>query len=134
MLVITRLDRLGRSVHNLIELAETLREREVGLRVLHQGIDTTTPAGRMFFHMLAAIAEFEAALISERTHEGLAAARARGRKGGRRPKLSDRQVALVRQMHASGEHTIAAIAETFGVTRPTVYRVLESDEQPVGAR
>jgi len=134
VLVITRLDRLGRSVHNLIELAETLREREVGLRVLHQGIDTTTPAGRMFFHMLAAIAEFEAALISERTHEGLAAARARGRKGGRRPKLSDRQVALVRQMHASGEHTIAAIAETFGVTRPTVYRVLESDEQPVGAR
>ena len=134
VLVITRLDRLGRSVRNLIELAETLREREVGLRVLHQGIDTTTPAGRMFFHMLAAIAEFEAALISERTHEGLAAARARGRKGGRRPKLSDRQVALVRQMHASGEHTIAAIAETFGVTRPTVYRVLESDEQPVGAR
>jgi DNA invertase Pin-like site-specific DNA recombinase len=134
VLVITRLDRLGRSVHNLIELAETLREREVGLRVLHQGIDTTTPAGRMFFHMLAAIAEFEAALISERTHEGLAAARARGRKGGRRPKLSDRQVTLVRQMHASGEHTIAAIAETFGVTRPTVYRVLESDEQPVGAR
>jgi DNA invertase Pin-like site-specific DNA recombinase len=119
---------LGRSVRNLIDLVETLREREVGLRVLDQGIDTTTPAGRMFFHVLAALAEFEASLISERTHDGLEAARARGRKGGRRPKLSDRQVAMVRQMHASGEHTVSAIAETFGVTRPTIYRVLESAE------
>ncbi len=128
ILVITKLDRLGRSVRNLIDLVETLREREVGLRVLDQGIDTTTPAGRMFFHVLAALAEFEASLISERTHDGLEAARARGRKGGRRPKLSDRQVAMVRQMHASGEHTVSAIAETFGVTRPTIYRVLESAE------
>lgn len=134
VLVITKLDRLGRSVRNLIDLAETLDGRGVGLRVLDQGIDTTTPAGRMFFHVLAALAEFEASLISERTLDGLEAARARGRKGGRKPKLSERQVAMVRQMHASGEHTVSAIAETFNVTRPTIYRVLESCEQPVGAR
>jgi DNA invertase Pin-like site-specific DNA recombinase len=126
VLVITKLDRLGRSVRNLIDLADTLHGRGVGLRVLDQGIDTTTPAGRMFFHVLAALAEFEASLISERTLDGLDVARARGRKGGRRPKLTDRQVAMVRQMHTSGEHTIAAIAETFGVTRPTIYRVLDS--------
>jgi DNA invertase Pin-like site-specific DNA recombinase len=134
VLVITKLDRLGRSVRNLIDLAETLDGRGVGLRVLDQGIDTTTPAGRMFFHVLAALAKFEASLISERTLDGLEAARARGRKGGRKPKLNDRQIALARQMHASGEHTVVAIAETFGVTRPTIYRVLESCEQPVGAR
>lgn len=92
--------------------------------MIHQGVDTTAPAGRMFFYVLAALAEFERDLISERTRDGLAAARARGRKGGRRPKLSERQVAMARQMHASGEHTIAAIAETFRVTRPTIYRVL----------
>ena len=131
VLVITKLDRLGRSVRKLIDLVETLRERQVGLRVLDQGIDTTTPAGRMFFHVLAALAEFEASLISERTLDGLEAARARGRKGGRKPKLNDRQIALARQMHASGEHTVAAIAETFGVTRPTIYRALETE--PVSA-
>ncbi len=134
VLVITKLDRLGRSVRNLIDLAETLREREVGLRVLSQGIDTTTPAGRMFFHVLAALAEFEASLISERTLDGLEAARARGRKGGRKPKLGERQVALIRTMHASGEHTITEIADTFKVTRPTIYRALEGNEQAVAAR
>jgi len=125
VLVITKLDRLGRSVRNLIDLADALHEREVGLRVLSQGIDTTTPAGRMFFHVLAALAEFEASLISERTLDGLEAARARGRKGGRKPKLSDRQVKVIRDMHASGEHTITELADTFKVTRPTIYRVLE---------
>lgn len=128
VLVITKLDRLGRSVRNLIDLAEALKNRDVGLRVLDQGLDTTTPAGRMFFHVLAALAEFEASLISERTLDGLEAARARGRKGGRRPKLNDKQVALVRSMYASGEHTVTAIAETFGVTRPTIYRLLDTHE------
>jgi DNA invertase Pin-like site-specific DNA recombinase len=125
VLVITKLDRAGRSVRNLIDLAEDLQRRGVGLRVLDQGIDTTTPAGRMFFHVLAALAEFEASLISERTLDGLEAARARGRKGGRRPKLNDRQLELARRMYTSGEHTVSAIAETFHVTRPTIYRALE---------
>ncbi len=83
-LVVTKLDRLGRSVRNLKQIADDLQARQVGLRAVSQGIDTTTPGGRLFFHMLAAIAEFEHDLIVERTHDGLAAARARGRKGGPR--------------------------------------------------
>lgn len=129
VLVITRLDRLGRSVRNLIDLAETLRQREVGLRVLHQGIDTTSPAGRMFFHVLAALAEFEASLISERTHDGLDAARARGRKGGRRPKLTDRKLVTARQLYEGRQHTMGQIAEVVGVSRATLYRHLEPTEQ-----
>ncbi|MBV8933332.1 MAG: recombinase family protein, partial [Kutzneria sp.] len=88
-LVVTKLDRLGRSVRNLVELSAELDRRGVGLRVLHQGIDTSTPGGRLFFHIIAGIAEFERDLISERTLDGLDAARARGRKGGRRPKLTE---------------------------------------------
>lgn len=125
LLVITRLDRLGRSVKNLIELSAALDERGVGLKVIEQGIDTSTAAGRMFFHVLAALAEFEAALISERTHDGLAAARARGRKGGRPRKLSERQVATIRHMHDGGS-TVTELAETFRVSRPTIYSVLEA--------
>ena len=90
-IVATKLDRLGRSLEHLIELSKQLQERGVGLVVLDQGIDTTTAVGRMFFQILGAIAEFEHALMSERTHDGLAAARARGRTGGQKPKLGPRQ-------------------------------------------
>jgi len=133
IVVTTKLDRLGRSLRHLMDLTDELRDRGIGLRVLSQGIDTTTPAGRMFFQIIGAISEFEASLISERTLDGLEAARARSRKGGRKPKLSDRQVALIRTMHASGEHTITALADTFKVTRPTIYRVLELPD-PAPAR
>lgn len=125
-LVITKLDRLGRSVRNLIDLADLLQSRGVGLRVLHQGIDTTTAAGKMFFHVLAAIAEFEATLISERTKDGLAAARARGRKGGRRPKLTPGKLATARKLYDAREHTVAEIAEIVGVARSTLYRALDT--------
>jgi DNA invertase Pin-like site-specific DNA recombinase len=123
-LVITKLDRIGRSVRHLIELAGQLAGRDVDLVVLHQAIDTSTPGGRLFFHLLAAFAEFEADLASERTRDGLEAARARGRAGGRRPKLNPRQVALARQLYDSRDHTVQAIAETFGVDRATIYRHL----------
>jgi DNA invertase Pin-like site-specific DNA recombinase len=125
-LVITKLDRLGRSVRNLIDLADRLQSGGVGLRVLDQGIDTTTPAGKMFFHVLAALAEFEAALISERTKDGLAAARARGRKGGRRPKVTPAKLAAARKLYDEREHTVAEIAEIVGVARSTLYRALEA--------
>jgi DNA invertase Pin-like site-specific DNA recombinase len=98
--------------------------------VLDQGIDTSTAVGRMFFQILGAIAEFEHALISERTRDGLAAARARGRTGGQKPKLGPRQARLARQMYDElGEdgkrrYTVAQIAAEFGVTRPTIYRHL----------
>jgi DNA invertase Pin-like site-specific DNA recombinase len=129
-LVVTKLDRLGRSLEHLIELSKTLQDRGVDLVVLDQGIDTSTAVGRMFFQILGAIAEFEHALMSERTRDGLAAARARGRTGGKKPKLGPRQVQLARQMYDEAgpdgkrRYTVNQIAVEFGVTRPTIYRHL----------
>lgn len=134
--VITKLDRLGRSLANLIELAADFQCRKVDLVVLDQGIDTSTAIGRMFFQILGAIAEFEHALMSERTRDGLAAARARGRTGGQRPKLRPRQVELARQMYdekgLDGKrlYTVKQIADELGVSRPTIYRALEPKIAP----
>ena len=128
--MITKLDRLGRSLEHLIELSKHLQDRGVDLVVLDQGIDTSTAVGRLFFQIIGAIAEFEHALISERTMDGLAAARARGRTGGQKPKLGARQVKLAREMYDElGEdgkraYTVAQIAAEFGVSRPTIYRHL----------
>jgi len=130
VLVIVRLDRIGRSVRNLIEVITYLAERGVDLLVLDQQIDTTTPSGKFMFHVLASLAEFEADLIRERTLDGLAAARARGRVGGRPPKLSEQQTATVRRMYAAhgtdGKrlHTVAEIASAVRVHRTTVYAYL----------
>ena len=138
-LVVTKLDRLGRSLDHLIELSRQLQEREVDLVVLDQGIDTSTAIGRLFFQIIGAIAEFEHALMSERTMDGLAAARARGRTGGQKPKLSPRQVRLAREMYdETGEdgkrkHTVATIAAEFGVSRPTIYRHLDKATGPESA-
>lgn len=129
-LVVTKLDRLGRSLEHLIDLSQDLNTRGVDLVVLDQGIDTSTAVGRMFFQILGSIAEFEHALMSERTRDGLAAARARGRTGGQKPKLGARQARVARQMYDEvddqGRHryTVTQIAAEFGVTRPTVYRYL----------
>jgi DNA invertase Pin-like site-specific DNA recombinase len=129
-LVVTKLDRLGRSLEHLIELAKLLQGRGVDLVVLDQGIDTSTAIGRLFFQIIGAIAEFEHALMSERTIDGLAAARARGRTGGQKPKLGPRQVMLARQMYdetgqdGKRKHTVSQIAAEFGVSRPTIYRHL----------
>jgi DNA invertase Pin-like site-specific DNA recombinase len=135
-LVVTKLDRLGRSLENLIELSNDLQARGVDLVVLDQGIDTSTAVGRMFFQILGAVAEFEHTLMSERTVDGLEAARARGRTGGQKPKLGPRQVQLARQMYdevdATGKQkwTVQQIAEEFGVTRPTIYRHLDKSTEP----
>ncbi|MDO2391724.1 recombinase family protein [Mycobacterium avium subsp. hominissuis] len=129
-LVVTKLDRLGRSLEHLIELSKRLEAAGVDLVVLDQGIDTSTSIGRMFFQILGAVAEFEHALMSERTMDGLAAARARGRTGGQKPKLGPRQVKLAQQMYdetgddGKRRYTVAQIAAEFGVTRPTIYRHL----------
>lgn len=125
MIVITKLDRLGRSVRHLLELAALLDSRRINLRVLNLGIDTSTPSGKLTFVILGGVAEFERDLIRERTNEGLAAARARGRKGGRRPVLSDAKVAHARKLRDGGEHTMSEIAELVGCSRATLYRVLE---------
>lgn len=125
-LVITKLDRLGRSLRHLLDLADKLNKRGIDLRVLHQGIDTSTPGGRLFFHILGAIAEFERELLSERTLDGLEAARARGRNGGRRTVMTEDKIRVAREMYDSKRYTVEAIAKTLGVSRGTVYRHLDN--------
>jgi DNA invertase Pin-like site-specific DNA recombinase len=125
VLVIWRLDRLGRSLKHLLQVVADLEARGVGLRSLHETIDTTSPSGRLIFQVFGAMAEFERALTIERTHAGLAAARARGRRGGRKPSLTPKQIEVARKMHAEGDTTVAEIAETLKVSRATIYRHLQ---------
>jgi DNA invertase Pin-like site-specific DNA recombinase len=125
--VITRLSRAMRSLKDLLALAEDLQGRGVGLVVLKQQIDTTTPQGRLVFHLLGALDEFQREIIVESTHEGLAAARARGRVGGRKAKLTAAQVKHARELYATQEHTVADIASLLGVSRQTIYRALEPE-------
>lgn len=126
-LVVWRLDRLGRSVRHLIDTVNALADRGIGFHSVSEAMDTTTPTGALLFHIFGAIAQFERDLIRERTMAGLAAARARGRLGGRRPKLSDRQIAVARKMYDSREHTVQQIADTLRVSRGTVYRHLDRE-------
>jgi DNA invertase Pin-like site-specific DNA recombinase len=120
-LAITRLDRLGRSVLHLIGLGAELREKGVGLKVLGQGIDTATAEGRAMFGMLSVLAELQRELIVANTRDGLAAARARGRKGGRPSKLTTEQVQHAQRLYDAGGHTVAQIAGLLGVRRTTLY-------------
>ena len=127
-LVITRLDRLGRSVLHLITLGAQLRERGIELKVLEQGIDTSTAEGRAMFGMLSVLAEFQRELIVANTRDGLAAARARGRKGGRPSKLADDQIVLAQRLYDAGENTVAQIAAMLNVPRTTVYGHLNKNK------
>jgi DNA invertase Pin-like site-specific DNA recombinase len=134
---ITRLDRLGRSVLHLVTLGAELRERGVGLHVTEQGIDTTTAEGRAMFGMLSVLAELQRELILANTRDGLAAARARGRTSGRRPRLNDEQVALAQQLYDAGGQTVQQIADLFSVPRTTVYGHLDDaskGKRPAGQR
>jgi DNA invertase Pin-like site-specific DNA recombinase len=130
-LVVTKLDRLGRSLRHLLNLVADLQQRHIDLQVLDQGLDTSTPAGKLIFAVIGAVAEFERDLISERTRAGLDAARARGRKGGRRPVMTAQKAAVARQMYDSKQYTIDVIAKTVGVSRATLYRHLDA---PTGER
>jgi DNA invertase Pin-like site-specific DNA recombinase len=123
-LVVWRLDRLGRSLKDLIRLVEQLEQRGVGLKSLQENIDTTTSGGRLVFHLFGALAEFERNLIRERTQAGLSAARARGRQGGR-PKMLDaekRQLAL--RLYHEREHSVAEICRLMGISKSTLYNYL----------
>lgn len=123
-LVVWRLDRLGRSLRHLVDTVSDFDVRGVGFRSIHESIDTTTSSGRLVFHIFCALAEFERDLIRERTHAGLAAARARGRVGGRRSALTPQKAAVARRLYDSREHTVAEIAKVLGVSRATIYRHL----------
>jgi DNA invertase Pin-like site-specific DNA recombinase len=125
-LVVWRLDRLGRNLKHLIETVTSLEERKVSFQSLTEGIDTSSPGGRLLFHLLGAIAQFERDLISERTRAGLVAARARGRRGGRPTSLTPAKISVAREMYDSKQHTLAEIASTLGVSRATIYRSLNA--------
>lgn len=122
-LCVWRLDRLGRSLKHLIEVVGLLEARGVGFRSLTEAIDTTTPSGRLLFAVMGALGEFEADLIRERTRAGLEAARARGRRGGRKPKMTPAKREVAVRMHADGRSP-DEIAAVLGLSRSTVYRHL----------
>ncbi len=128
-LVVWRLDRLGRSLKHLIKVVEDLEERGTGFISLQEGFDTTTSGGRLVFQIFGALAEFERNLIRERTKAGLEAARARGRKGGRRLKLKPQQIAALKTMYESKAHTVGEVCAVFGISKPTLYRYLEGQPQ-----
>ncbi|KQI66893.1 DNA invertase [Loktanella sp. 3ANDIMAR09] len=123
VVTVTKYDRLARSLKDLLEIVEAIRERGAGFRSLAEDIDTTTPAGRLVFHVFASIAQFERERISERTREGLAFARRRGRVGGRPPALTADQKAEVRRMRDDEQRRVSEIARLFKVSERTVRRV-----------
>jgi DNA invertase Pin-like site-specific DNA recombinase len=132
-LVVWKLDRLGRSLRHLVNVVHDLTTRSIGLKVLTgQGaaIDTTTPAGKLVFGIFASLAEFERDLISERTRAGLASARARGRKGGRRPKMTAAKLRLAMAAMGKPETNVGSLCRELGITRSTLYRHVSPIGQP----
>ena len=135
MLVVWKLDRLGRSLRHLVNIVHDLTSQSIGLRVLTgQGaaIDTTTPAGKLVFGIFASLAEFERDLISERTRAGLASARARGRKGGRRPKMTPAKLRLALAAMGKPETNVGDLCRELGITRSTLYRHVSPVGEPRG--
>ncbi len=126
-LVVWRLDRLGRSIKELLALVESLQGRGIGFRSLRESLDTTTPGGKLVFHVFASIAEFERDVIRERTMAGLEAARARGRKGGRKPVMNKKKLTLASRLMKDRETPIGEVCEAVGVSRATLYRYLKPD-------
>lgn len=120
-LVVWKLDRLGRSVKHLVELVATMEARGINFRSLTDNIDTGTPAGRFFFHVMASLAEMERELTVERTRAGLAVAKQLGRKGGRKPKMTDSKIESAKKLLASGVPP-RDVAKNLGVSIPTLYR------------
>jgi DNA invertase Pin-like site-specific DNA recombinase len=123
-LVVWKLDRLARSMKQLIETVEGLEEKGIGFRSLTEAIDTTTAGGKLVFHVFGALAEFERSIIRERTRAGLDAARARGRKGGRPPKLKEADLKAARAMLADKSITVEDVAKHLRVSPATLYRHL----------
>jgi DNA invertase Pin-like site-specific DNA recombinase len=124
VLIVWKLDRLSRSLKDMLNILETVNKAGSGFRSLTEGVDTTTPAGTMVMHMLGAFAQYERSMVSERTRMGLRAAREAGRIGGRRPKLPKLQRAEAVQMVQSGSKTISEVARLFETHPSTIYRLV----------
>ncbi len=133
-LVVWKLDRLARSMKQLIETVEKLRERGIGFRTLTEVLDTTTAQGLLVFHMFGALAEFERSLIRERTRAGLAAAKKAGRTGGRPPKLTDSDIQAAKAMLANPDIGVAEVAHRLRVSQATLYRYIPAARASVGER
>lgn len=129
ILVVWKLDRLGRSLAHLIQTIKELNDKGIGFKCLQESIDTTTSGGQLIFHIFGALAEFERQLIRERTQAGLKAARARGRLGGRPPVLSKRDVTKLNNLYNKGEFSVKDICKLFNITKPTLYRYVKNSNQ-----
>jgi DNA invertase Pin-like site-specific DNA recombinase len=125
-IVVWRLDRLGRSLGHLIQTVNAISDRGIAFISLQEAIDTTTANGRLTFHLFSALSEFEASLLRERTKAGLAAARARGRIGGRPSKLTTAQVEMARTLLVDSKGEVKEVCKMLGVSRSTVYRYLNA--------
>ena len=125
-IVVWRLDRLSRSLKDLIEMVTLLESKGIGLKSLQEAIDTSSSSGKLIFHIFGALAEFERNLIRERTRAGLQAARARGRKGGRPKSLSKDKQALAVKLYDEKEHTVDQICEMMGISKPTLYKYIKA--------
>jgi len=128
-LVVWRLDRLGRSLRHLIELINKLQEKEIMFRSIQDGIDTSNSIGQFFFHITGAFAELERNLIRERTKAGLDAARARGRKGGRKLSLNKQQILMMLEIYEARSTPIIAICKQFKISRKTFYRYMTNQNK-----
>src|ERR671933_1183239 len=129
ILIVWRLDRLGRSLKHLIETITELNNRKIGFKSIQENIDTTTSGGKLVFHIFGALAEFERDIIRERTQAGLIAARARGRKGGRPKTLTGNKVAMAQALYNDKHHPIAEICKTLTISRATLYRYIQIGER-----
>jgi DNA invertase Pin-like site-specific DNA recombinase len=127
-IIITDLTRISRSLKDLLVITEEIKDKGVHLKSLKETIDTTSAQGKFFFHITAAFSQFERDLIAERTKEGLASARSRGKLGGRRSKLTDRDKATVKKLYDAKELTVAEICRTYGISRPTLYKAVKEDK------
>lgn len=125
-LVVWRLDRLGRSLQHLLETIASLQQREIGFKSVTENIDTTTPGGKLIFHVFGALAEFERDLIRERTQAGLVAARARGKYGGRPQRLNANQRALLHTLYADKQNHLSDILSALHISKSTLYRSLKA--------
>lgn len=134
VLAVVRLDRLARSMRQLLTTVDGLQARGIGLRSLHENIDTTTATGRLVLHIFGALGQFEVELLKERTRSALAASRARGRIGGRPPALDQIKVTAARAMLASGNLTAAEVARQLGCAPSTLYRHVPGGRTGVAAQ
>lgn len=132
ILVVWKLDRLGRSLSHLVKTIDEISQRDVKFKSLHDPIDTTTPSGKMVFGIFASLAQFELELIRERTQAGLEAAKKRGRIGGRKPILNKSQIKTLKSLKEAGKHSVTEICDQLNISRKTLYNYLNKFDSNQG--